>query len=63
MPRPIEMRASYSNDVAYLSRLSRAVELDKQQPGSIQREIQTLINSLIESLNRANKNRIEALEK
>lgn len=59
MPRPIELRPSYNNDVAYLSRLSRAVELDKGQPSSIQREIQTLINSLIETLNRAQKNRFD----
>jgi hypothetical protein len=59
MPRPIELRASYLNDVGYLTRLSQAVALDKVQTGSMAREIQTLINSLIEALNRANKNRME----
>lgn len=60
MPRPVELRPSYNNDVAFLTRLARAVELDKAQPNSMQREIQTLINSLIETLNRAQKNRIES---
>lgn len=57
MPRPIEIRPSYRNDIAFLTRLSQAVEKDKVQPASIQREIQTQLSNLIESLNRADKNR------
>lgn len=57
MPRPIEIRPSYRNDIAFLTRLSQAVEKDKAQPASIQREIQTQLSNLIESLNRADKNR------
>lgn len=60
MPRPVELRPNYMADIAYLTRLAKAIDLDKSQPSGQLREIQSYINNLIDSLNRANKNRMKA---
>lgn len=50
MPRPIQMRASYRNDAAFLLRLEAAVDKDDRQNDVWRRETCNLIRQLAQKL-------------
>jgi hypothetical protein len=54
MARPVEIRASYDNDMSYLTRLSRAVEKDDTQTIEWKRECTHYINTIIVKFAEAN---------
>lgn len=37
--RPVQIRASYVQDAAYIARIARAVELDKARPAEWRRKV------------------------
>ena len=47
MGRDVKVRASYQMDAAYLTRLSRAVEIDERQTVTWRRSIIARLNELI----------------
>lgn len=47
MPRDVKIRDSYQADVAYLSRLARAVEKDSKMSDVMRRNITEKINALM----------------
>lgn len=58
MARPIEVRASYNNDSAFLNRLGTAVSKDTEQPMDWRRETQITINNLVRLLQEANDRKL-----
>ncbi len=50
MPRDVKIRDSYQADVAYLSRLARAVEKDRKIVDAERKKLLNTINGLMMSL-------------
>jgi hypothetical protein len=46
MGREVKIRASYQADVGFLTRLSRAIELDKKMPSGRKKRVMIAISTL-----------------
>lgn len=53
MPRKVQVRASYQNDLGFLARLSQAVERDERLGADEKREIISPLNSAALAIHKA----------
>ena len=62
MPRPVSMRVSYRNDIAYFLRLGGSVMKDKRMPEDWNLEVRRHLGRLTELFAAAEKKLLEAEE-
>lgn len=58
MGREVKVRLSYQADVGFLTRLSRAVELDKKMPKARKRKVMEALNTIQSEFLAESRNRI-----